>query len=215
MNCDQETTLAMLACILVIAFLNVIDKNVPHLEVLFTNDTNMFLLCLLVVLVVLVNIPVGIMLLVVVGYAKLYYSKKHRHHSNKNFDTFSDIKPNPPAGNSHVDPDQNVVDYTTASKQHNAELRDSVEHKSDVVCAKEVPVVMQEKKFDKFNFPANGFLTQQGLVDKTGYDVAGCRYDMKSAEQNLSKYGPPVAFCGTYSNEKAKTCGTHFYPLNG
>lgn len=215
MNCDQETTLAMFACILIIAFLDVLDKNVPQLKVLFTDDTNLFLLCLLVVLVVLVNIPIGIMLLVVVGYAKLYYSKKHNHVPTKNFDTFSDVKPNPPASHSHVDPDQNVADYTAVSEKHNDELRASVNNKSNAVCAKEVPVKMQEKKFDKFNFPANGFLTQQGHADKTGYDIAGCRYDMKAREQNLTKYGPPVAFCETYGNNSLQHCGTYYYPLNG
>ncbi len=158
MNCDQESTLTMLACILVIAFFNVIDKNVPQLKVLFTNDNNMFLLCLLVVLVVLVNIPVGIMLLVVVGYAKLYYSQKHNKVPTKNFETFSDVKPNPPASHSHVDPDQNVADYTAASEQHNAELLTTVENKSNTVCAKEVPVTLEEKRFDKILiYPGNGF----------------------------------------------------------
>jgi hypothetical protein len=215
MNCDQETTFAMLACILVIAFFNVIDVNVPQLKILFTNDTNILLLCLLVILVVLVNIPVGIMLLVVVGYAKLYYSKKYQTISNKSFETFSDIKPNPPTGISHVDPDQNIIDYSAESKQHNANLHSMVNNKSNAVCAKEVPVVMQEKKFDKFNFPGNGFLTQQGHVDKAGYDISGCRYDMKAEEQNLTKYGPPVSFCGAYSEKSLKHCGTYYYPLNG
>lgn len=215
MNCDQETTMAMFACILVIAFLNLIDKNVPQLEVLFTNDTNMFLLCLLVVLVVMVNIPVGIMLLVVVGYAKLYYRKKHQNFSNKSFDTFSDIKPNSPAGNSHVDPDQNVVAYTAESTEHNAKIHSMVNNKSNAVCAKEVPVVMQEKKFDKFNFPGNGFLTQQGHTDKAGYDIAGCRYDMKAEEQNLTKHGPPVSFCAAYNDKSLQHCGTYYYPLHG
>ena len=214
MNCDQETTLAMFACILVIAFLKVIDKNVPQLKVLFTDDTNMFLLCLLVVLVVLVNIPVGIMLLVVVGYAKIYYTNDRDYTLSGNFETFSDVKPNPPSGNSHVDPDQNIVNYTAESQQHNAKLIEKINNKSNMVCSQKEPVVMQEKKCDKFNFPANGFLTQQGHVDKAGFDIVGCRYDMKAEEQNLTKFGPPVSFCGAYADESLQHCGTYYYPLN-
>ena len=59
------------------------------------------------------------------------------------------------------------------------------------------------------------FITQVGALNRDGFDVSGCRYDFKNSPQNLTKYGPPLAQCATYSGEQAKLCGTVFYPLNG
>ena len=60
----------------------------------------------------------------------------------------------------------------------------------------------------------NDFLTQNGQPDRSGYDINGCRYDMKNSPQNLTKYGPPLSHCGTYNVDKLEKCGTLFYPLN-
>ena len=60
----------------------------------------------------------------------------------------------------------------------------------------------------------NDFITQVGEPDRSGYDITGCRYDMKNSPQNLTKYGPPLAQCSAYDVNKIKTCGTVFYPLN-
>ena len=60
----------------------------------------------------------------------------------------------------------------------------------------------------------NDFLTQNGQPDRSGYDINGCRYDMKNSPQNLTKYGPPLSHCGTYDVDKLTSCGTLFYPLN-
>ena len=60
----------------------------------------------------------------------------------------------------------------------------------------------------------NDFLTQNGQPDRSGYDIHGCRYDMKNSPQNLTKYGPPLSQCGTYNIDKLISCGTLFYPLN-
>lgn len=60
----------------------------------------------------------------------------------------------------------------------------------------------------------NDFITQVGEPDRSGFDITGCRYDMKNSQQNLTKYGPPLAQCSAYDINKIKTCGTAFYPLN-
>ena len=61
----------------------------------------------------------------------------------------------------------------------------------------------------------NDYITNIGEPERSGYDVSGCRYDMKNSPQNLTKYGPPLAQCSAYDTNKAKICGTVFYPLNG
>ena len=60
----------------------------------------------------------------------------------------------------------------------------------------------------------NDNITQKGEPDRSGYDVSGCRYDMKNSPQNLTQYGPPVSQCSAYDPAKAQICGTVFYPLN-
>ena len=59
------------------------------------------------------------------------------------------------------------------------------------------------------------FLTQVKANDHQGYDVVGCRYDLKNSFQNFTKYGPPLAWDCTYDVSKLNKCGTLFYPLNG
>ena len=54
----------------------------------------------------------------------------------------------------------------------------------------------------------------KGEPDRSGFDVSGCRYDMKNSSQNLTKNGPPLAQCSAYDTNKLKSCGTLFYPLN-
>ena len=58
-------------------------------------------------------------------------------------------------------------------------------------------------------------ITTVGEPDRSGYDVTGCRYDMKNSPQNLTQYGPPLSKCSAYDANKAQICGTVFYPLNG
>ena len=61
---------------------------------------------------------------------------------------------------------------------------------------------------------SNGRITQVGEPDRSGFDISGCRYDMKNSPQNLTRYGPPVSQCSAYDPAKAQICGTVFYPLN-
>lgn len=60
----------------------------------------------------------------------------------------------------------------------------------------------------------NDFITNIGEPERSGFDITGCRYDMKNSPQNLTKYGPPVSQCSVYNSNQLETCGTLFYPLN-
>jgi hypothetical protein len=60
----------------------------------------------------------------------------------------------------------------------------------------------------------NDFITNVGEPERSGFDITGCRYDMKNSPQNLTQYGPPVSQCSAYDPAKAQICGTVFYPLN-
>ena len=60
----------------------------------------------------------------------------------------------------------------------------------------------------------NDNITKVEEPDRSGFDISGCRYDMKNSPQNLTQYGPPVSQCSAYDPAKAQLCGTVFYPLN-
>ena len=64
------------------------------------------------------------------------------------------------------------------------------------------------------NDPKNDFITREDEPNKECFDITGCRYDFKNSPQNLTKYGPPLAQCGTYRDNNTSCIGTVFYPLN-
>lgn len=215
MNCDQQTTLAMIACILVVAFLDVFDRTIPQLRYLFTNQTNMMLVTLLVVLVVFLNVPVGIMLLMVLAYMHYYYNEKLNREKQRRenminlsmsriTDNFLDKTGNP----SHVQPDVNVqmVNNTAMNNSHN-DLKAKVQNDIEAVVSK------RTSDFNLFDNEGRDMLTQQAPNNRQGFDVAGCRYDMTVKGQNLTVYGTPLSLCSTYNNNN-KQVGTSFYPLN-
>lgn len=85
--------------------------------------------------------------------------------------------------------------------------------------------MLKKKEEDKTNYSVNqkgvpcgnthNFLTQVGPNDPAGFDVVGCRYDMKASPQNNTVYGPPLSWCNTYDKTKLDKCGSLFYPLHG
>lgn len=211
MDCDTQTTLTMIACILVIAYLDLIDQSFPQLQNLFDDRTNLIMLSILVVLIVLVNIPVGVMIMVVVGYMKHYYDEKRRNIKVNNNqlkvkESFNDTQVKQ-YENSHVQPDTNVV-KTNETSQNNTytELKEKVN--------KDIEEIV-DKRMNKPLLNNKEMLTQVGPNDRHGYDIAGCRYDMKNSHQNLTKYGPPLSSCNVYTKENIEKQGTAFYPLNG
>ena len=211
MDCDTQTTLTMIACILVIAYLDLIDQSFPQLQNLFDDRTNLIMLSILVVLIVLVNIPVGVMIMVVVGYMKHYYDEKRRNIKVNNNqlkvkESFNDTQVKQ-YENSHVQPDTNVV-KTNETSQNNTytELKEKVN--------KDIEEIV-DKRMNKPLLNNKEMLTQVGPNDRHGYDIAGCRYDMKNSHQNLTKYGPPLSLCNVYTKENIEKQGTAFYPLNG
>lgn len=217
MNCDQQTTLAMIACILLVAFLDVFDKNIPQLQQLFTNQTNMMLVALLGVLVVFVNVPVGIMLLVVLSYMHYYFNEKmnrmKRNRENminlsmsRMSEDFLDKTGEP----SHVQPDNNVamVNQTAQNNTHR-QLKKKVGADIQAVVNK------RTSDFNLFDNEGKDMLTQVAPNNRQGFDISGCRYDMRVSGQNLTVNGPPLSLCSVYPSERNQKVGTNFYPLNG
>ena len=213
-NCDQQTLLVLLCFVLVVVFMDSIDKVVPKLRNLFNNQVNLCLVALVVIFTMLLNVPVGAMLLFVTLYIQMYYRNKqtmvmreafqNNHLHKQVLDLVADEDPTFNHGanaDSHIEPDQNKVEIARAVNDlpKNPELTKSVK-----------TVTRGPKKCDQ----GNDLLTQTFDKNRNGFDVVGCRYDMKASPQNLTINGPPVAQCGNYHKDKMDIIGTAFYPLN-
>ena len=216
-NCDQQTLLVLICFVLVIIFMDSIDKQVPQLRNLFNNQINLGLLALVIICCMLLNIPVGIMLLFVALYMNMYYSNKtnvviqesfqNTHLHSQVLDLVADEDPifnQGPNANSHITPDNNKVEVTRVVNDlpKNPELVKSVSNS-----------IKTTGKVNNCN-NGNDLLTQTFDKNRDGYDVVGCRYDMKVSPQNLTLNGPPVAQCGNYNSTQMEKVGCAFYPLN-
>jgi len=217
-NCDQQTLLVLLCFVLIVVFMDSIDKVVPKLRNLFNNQVNLCLVALVVIFTMLLNVPVGAMLLFVTLYMHMYYRTRNsmvmreafqNNHLHKQvLDLVADEDPSFNHGanaDSHIEPDQNKVEIARAVNDlpKNPELTKSVSQSVE-------RAMRGPKKCDQ----GNDLLTQTFDKNRNGFDVAGCRYDMKASPQNLTMNGPPVAQCGNYHKDKMDMIGTAFYPLN-
>ena len=77
-NCDQQTVLVLICFVLVVMFMDSIDRVVPQLQNLFNNQVNLLLLSLVIICCILLNVPVGIMLLFVSLYMNIYRNRNNR-----------------------------------------------------------------------------------------------------------------------------------------
>lgn len=109
------------------------------------------------------------------------------------------------------------INNTSTTTPENTEMNNQplVDHTQKILAAavnQKVPACATPQQYD--------FLTQQvpNNIPQNSigrFDVVGTRYDLESRPQNLTVYGPPLAWCATYDQQQATKCGTLFYPLNG
>jgi hypothetical protein len=202
--CNMNTLILSVIVILMVAFADTILRDFPILKKLFTDNVNFLLLIVLVVLVLLIDTPSGILLAFLVLYLAVYInyiSKKRAHFSDvrpANVNNMSNMNSNPILSDSEFVynntapfPNKNIKPFQPISEEEIIKL--SI--KSNMPCLPPQVVEVTQKQ-------------------REGYDVVSCRYDFKDSEQNLSKYGPPLANCSAYSGDQYKRVGTLFYPLN-
>ena len=194
--CNMNTFILAIIVILMVAFANTFLKSFPILKKLFTDNINFLLLIVLVVLVLLIDTPCGILLAFVI----LYYAV-HINYILARRSSFTDVKSSSDGilsdsefiyNNTAPFPNKNIKPFQPISEEQVKELA----IKSSMDCLPPQVVEVSQK-------------------EREGYDVVSCRYDFKDSEQNLSKYGPPLANCSAYSGDQYKRVGTLFYPLNG
>ena len=222
-SCFNNTLLLCIIVILCIAFTNDIFQSMPILRKLFTDTINYYLLIMLVILVILIDMPSGLILLFLVLYLSVYVNRSNRKSSftdiasNTNYINTKDTKYpkyNLTTSNSQTRSESEFL-YNNTKPFPNNNLQQfqpiqekSLEtHPSQPSQVSQSPLVLQASQ-------EPDFITRVDKPNRDGYDITGCRYDFKNSPQNLTINGPPLAQCATYSGTQAKLCGTVFYPLN-
>ena len=217
-HCDINTFLLVVFVIIIIAFTDNILNSTPILKKLFTDQINFILLIALVVLIILIDIPNGILL----AFLVLYLSVHINYNKKKVF--FNDVKNVIPVTNANSN-DSNDNSNSSSSIPYNQSNKYGSESEFIYDNTKPFPnnnlkpfsISTDDNNTNlentKFSINSN-LINENTLLNRDGYDVTGCRYDFKNNPQNLTKFGPPLAQCSAYDVDKVKACGTVFYPLN-
>ena len=208
-SCHLHTVILIIVIILIIAFTDELFHSAPILVKLFTDAVNFMLVIALVILVLLVDLPCGILLAFLVLYMAVYVKRMLRTKIN-NFENI--ILASQLMNNSNNTPkeylSESEINYNNTKPFPNNNITPFKPIEQSVIdtqTAQMVPLIATNQ---------HDAITVVGAPNRDGYDVVGCRYDFKDSQQNMTKYGPPLAACGAYNPQQAKQCGTLFYPLN-
>ncbi len=241
---DINLCWCIIIALIFVLFTDSILENLPIIKLLFKDNINYILLMILVVFIMLIDLHCGIIFGLLILYMSMYiHSHKNTititstnpaHTSINDVIIKSVVNSNTNSVNSTM-PERKVKfveEKTVINPFVNISDSDNILSESEFIYNNTKPFPNNNLK--PFQPPAdttvdnnvnlskpiinktfqNDFITQVGEPDRSGYDITGCRYDMKNSPQNLTKYGPPLAQCSAYNVNKIKTCGTVFYPLN-
>jgi hypothetical protein len=224
-HCDINTFLLVVFVILIIAFTDNILNNTPILKKLFTDQINFILLITLVILVILIDIPNGIVLAFLVLYLSVninYNKKKLSFNDVKNIIPLTNASSNINNTNSsssmpYIESNQYGSEsefiYNNTKPFPNHNLNPFSPDDKDTINLLDNSIKNTNQENTKFSINSN-LINENTLLNRDGYDVTGCRYDFTNNPQNLTKFGPPLSQCSAYDVDKVKACGTVFYPLN-
>ena len=207
-TCSVYSIALTVLIVLIIAFADDIFTRMPVLTKLFTDAVNFVLLIALCILVLLLDMPSGILLAFLILYLAVWV--KQSRFAKATPERFGNITtpggiplseiPRAYASESEINykkplmPNGNIAPFQPLAQ-------------SQIEAA--TPQIRPGIACDQ-----NDSLAQVGPLNRDGYDCVGCRYDMKDSPQNLTKWGQPLARCSTYDASKVAKVGTVFYPLN-
>lgn len=189
-SCHLHTVVIMAIIILIVAFTEELFRYIPNLTKLYTNSTNFILLITLVILVLLIDLPCGIVFTFLVLYLAVYVKRIINKFTNIPLDKYQSDSEKAII-HQNVSSNNNILEQTTIDTE-----------------TKQMPLNMIATN-------QNDALSTVYEPSRDGYDVTGCRYDFKNSLQNMTKYGAPLSSCSVYNAEQTKQCGTVFYPLHG
>ena len=223
-TCNINNFLLAVIVILIITYTDNIFNNAPVLKKLFTDSVNYILIIILVILIILIDMPRGIIFAFMILYLSVYinYNTKKVKFADINTIINSDTNRNKETQIMNQIQNNNYNNSSASQLSESEFIYNNIKpfpngnimpfQPQEVVKSKEI----QASEFSGgINPHSPDFITQVGAPNRDGFDISGCRYDFKNSPQNLTKYGPPLAQCATYSGEQSKSCGTVFYPLNG
>jgi len=211
-TCHLHTVILVVAMVLILGFTDEIFHSLPVLVKLFTDPVNFILLVLLVILVLLIDLPCGILLSFLVLYLAIYVKRMLKG----KIDSFENI-----VLASTLMKKQNVLSDIPAQYLSESEIN---YNNTQPFPNKNIPPFQPLSQQDidtntkqitsNMSCNQNDAITTVNAPNRDGFDVAGCRYDFKDSQQNMTIYGPPLAACGAYNPQQVAKCGTLFYPLN-
>lgn len=243
-KCNINTFLLLLLLVLVVAFTDNIFNSLPVLKKLFNDQVNYILVIALVILITLLDMPCGIILAFLVLYLSVYMNKNSSMGGSIGDSMGGSMGKSMGGSMGSMSINNNVLPKvrfsdtaTIINNSSQSSSQASIASDSEFVYNNTKPfpnnnlMPFQPVNQETINMSkpmlgcsgntvntnttnTNDYMTQVGLPNRDGFDVTGCRYDFKNSPQNLTKYGPPLAQCGTYSGEQSRNCGTVFYPLN-
>ena len=233
----------IISLVALIVFTPKIMENLSCVKELMNDTTNIILLCTLTLCITLIDPLMGLMFALCIGVLAVYL-KQVDTNTLKEVETFMVEQQNPRTLSQSLSKSaiktnemryvENMMNYGRKYNMSNRINKDNFKSvkqedtntmSNNKVNQNAVNIMLQKKEEDKTNYLVNqkgvpcgnthNFLTQVGPNDPAGFDVVGCRYDMKSSPQNNTVYGPPLAWCNTYDKTKMDKCGSLFYPLHG
>ena len=206
-SCHLHTVILIIVIVLILAFTEELFHSAPVLVKLFTDSVNFMLVIALVILVLLIDLPCGILLSFLVLYMAVYVKRMLK----TKLDSFQNIILASQLINNNIPKEylsESEINYNNTKPFTNNNITPFQPIDQSVIdtqTAQMTPLIATNQ---------NDALTVVGAPNRDGYDIAGCRYDFKDSQQNMTKYGPPLSACGAYNPQQVKQCGTLFYPLN-
>lgn len=209
-TCSSNAIVLTVIIILIIAFADDIFTGMPILIKLFTDAFNFILLIILCILVLLLDMPSGILLTFLVLYLAVWvkqWIKSKKERFSEIMSASSLITSNPLSDIPRAYASESEINYNKpAIANGNITPFQPLTQEQIMTLTPQISPAIACNQNDS--------LSQVGPLNRDGYDCTGCRYDMKDSPQNLTKWGQPLARCGTYDASKVSKWGTVFYPLN-
>lgn len=212
-TCSLHSLVLTVVIVLIIAFADDIFTRLPILTKLFTDIINFLLLITLCILILLLDLPSGILMTFLILYLSVWIkqwlktkqqerilmSERFNNAMSSNNLPLSDV-PHTYISESEINIEKPAISNGNIPPFQPLEQNAIQE--------------MTTQIYTSTSFNQNDALSQVSPANRDGYDCTGCRYDMKDSPQNLTKWGQPLARCGTYDSSKVSKIGTVFYPLH-
>jgi len=241
---DNKMCCCIIMLFIVVLFTDSIIKQCPMIKNLFTDSINYILLILLVIFTLCLDLNCGIIFALAVVYTSMYITTVNPkiviRNNNKNKNNSTSTMPKIKISSKNISNkfentiNNNIAKHTVKFNEEaniiNLPEDNLIHSESEFIYENTKPFPNNNIKpfeHNNENTKATVFtneynnnkddLTNSELEhdnDRSGFDISGCRYDMKHSAQNLTKNGPPLSQCSAYDSNKLKSCGTLFYPLN-